>query len=344
MRARYLAVVVLAACSSSSGGPALSNATSLDCPSPGLLPFRLQSTGFQSADNASLVEDDTRDKDESSDALGNPGGTSANVYLDLDASPGDGIASYHGRKARTPPSDGLTAQPLPGEYVSLWYYDGTTWDALGRTTTDDDGYYDVAATLAPPPGTPVYAVLEADGTCAKHFDDLLASGTQVVVADIDGTLTTDDGQLLQEIGDPTYVPQMMTDANGMLQAWASKGYDVVYLTARPHLYLAETRQWLEQLAFPAGPVITSATLLSADAATEAYKATWLARMVTNFGWSVVAAYGNAVTDIEAYQSVGIPNDRIFIIGPEGGQMGTVAIAGDDYTSHVADFVDVQPDQ
>lgn len=66
-------------------------------------------------------------------------------------------------------------------------------------------------------------------------------------------------------------------------------------------------------------------------------------MVHDFGWNIVAAYGNAITDIEAYQSVGIPNDRIFIVGPNGGQLGSTAIANDDFTAHVAGFVSSQPD-
>jgi phosphatidate phosphatase PAH1 len=136
---------------------------------------------------------------------------------------------------------------------------------------------------------------------------------------------------------------MMTDANVMLQTWASKKYAVVYLTARAHIFRAESREWLEALTFPTGPMITSNAVLATDPDTEAYKANWLQRMVSDFGWSIVAAYGNEDTDIEAYASVNIPNDHIFIIGPVGGDMGSVAIANDDFTSHVANFVDAQPD-
>jgi len=154
--------------------------------------------------------------------------------------------------------------------------------------------------------------------------------------------TADNGQLITEIFDETYMPAMMKDANVMMQTWAAKKYPVIYLTARAHLFRAETRLWLDNLKFPVGVVITSSSVLTGDEP-ETYKAAWLARMVTDFGWSVVAAYGNEDTDIGAYQSVGIPNDRIFIVGPSGGDLGSVAIPDSDFTSHVAQFVDAQPD-
>ena len=56
-----------------------------------------------------------------------------------------------------------------------------------------------------------------------------------------------------------------------------------------------------------------------------------------------AAYGNADTDITAYANVEIPQGRTFIIGPNAGNGGTVAIPNGDYTDHTAAFVDAQPD-
>ncbi len=49
------------------------------------------------------------------------------------------------------------------------------------------------------------------------------------------------------------------------------------------------------------------------------------------------------TDIEAYASVDIPDDHIFIVGPSGGDMRSVAIPGNDFTAHVTSFVDAEPD-
>jgi phosphatidate phosphatase PAH1 len=57
--------------------------------------------------------------------------------------------------------------------------------------------------------------------------------------------------------------------------------------------------------------------------------------------SWVAAYGNARTDIEAYEDVGIPKEKTFIIGPYAGEKGTTPI-GEDYRSHV-DTVEEYPE-
>lgn len=335
-------LLLLAACGTSQ--PPLTDATSLACPTPGDLPFRLQSHGFVTASNGTLVKTDTRIQDEASDSLGNPGGAQANVYLDDGASPAAAPIDYQGNKARTKPTQGSFEQPLPGENVSLWTYetDAKAWKMLGRSKTDDLGAYDFTGTgFVAANGTPVYSMLEADGTCATHYDYLWPSGEKVIVVDIDGTLTTSDAELLHAVADGSYIPQMMTAANTMAQEWAKKGYPIVYLTARAHVYDAETRAWLDMLDFPKGPIITTnATTPSADA----YKTIWLQRMITNFGWTVYAAYGNAATDITAYANVSIPLDHTFIIGPQGGMGGTVAIPNMDYTQHITDFIDQQPDQ
>jgi hypothetical protein len=327
--------------------PALTDATSLTCPTPGALPFRLMSSGFHSADNKTLAMVDTRFKDEASDTLGVPSGVQANDYLADTASPAAGAIGYHGVKARTTSGEGGTSSPLPGENVSLWFYDGSgsddgAWEQLARGQTGDDGSYDLTADpdVTPPNGAPVYSMLEADGTCSEHQAYLLPTGSKFVVVDIDGTLTTSDGELIKQVTDGSYVPMMMTAANAMTQAWATKGYPVVYLTARPHVFDEDTRVWLATQGFADGPLILEN---EGAGSADVYKTRWLQRMATDFGWVPFAAYGNAITDIEAYANVSIALDHTFIIGPEGGSGGTVAIPNMDYTQHITDFVDMQPD-
>jgi hypothetical protein len=342
MRPLFVLLAALAACADSSDPePALSNATSLHCPDPGALPFRLTSSGFQRAANKSLATDDPRNKDEASDTLGNPGGAVASVYLANDQHPAATAIDYHGAKARTSANNGAVATPLAGENVSLWYYDPgkTAWQSLGAGKTDEDGVYDLAATgFVAPNGQPVYAVLEADRSCAEHFDYLFARGSKVVVTDIDGTLTASDAELLKQLGNDSYVAVRMGAADRLMQAWAMKGYPVIYLTARPHKYRAESRGWLEGQGFPAGPLITAAG--SPDPA--AYKTLWMQRMIQDFGWNVVAVYGNADTDITAYENAGIAKDHTFIVGELAGSRGTVAIPDLDFSQHIASYVAAQP--
>ena len=336
-----LAAVLAPACG---GGelPPLTTATSLTCPTPGDLPFRLMSTGYQNPTSRNLSTEDPRFKDEASDTLGNPGGLDANVYLADAASPTAGDLDYHGRKAVTTDANGFTGNALPGEFVSLWTYDpaAAAWMMLDRTQTDADGVYDFPATgYVAANGQPVYAMLEANGSCADHFTYLLPAGTKVVVVDIDGTLTLSDNELQIQSGDVTYVPKLMGAADKLTQAWAAKKYQVVYLTARPHTFLTETRTWLEGQGFPPGPVITENDFEMP----APYKTLWLTRMIQSFGWQIEAAYGNADTDIQAYAAVNIPLDVTFIVGPEGGVGGTVAIPNLDFTDHIASFVTAQPD-
>lgn len=340
MRFLLLALALIAACGDPD--PVLSDATSLSCPFPGALPFQLSSRGFQRSANKAIAADNPRSKDEASDTLGNPGGLTASVYLADDQGPSVAPVAYHGAKARTTPTGGLFAMPLSGENVSLWYYDTdqTAWESVGRGKTGDDGYYDLPATgFVAPPGRPIYSVLEADGSCAVHFDYLFPPGSKVVVTDIDGTLTTSDSEIIMQIPDETYVPKMMIAADRLLQAWSMKGYPVVYLTARGHVLRVESRGWLVDLGFPDGPLITAS---GEEPNADVYKTLWMNRMIQDFGWDVVAAYGNADTDIIAYANAGIPKEQTFIIGPLAGDSGTVAIPNNDYTEHIATYVAAQP--
>ncbi|HEY4241832.1 MAG TPA: hypothetical protein VGM88_18555 [Kofleriaceae bacterium] len=322
--------------------PPLTNATALTCPDPQALPFKVDGWGFHSMTNATLAAQNPRVKNEASDTIGLADGSKlANIYMaDTDAVAG-GQIDYQGDAARTTHTGGLFEKPLVNEFVSLWYYDGSAWQTVGRAETDGTtARWDLPATgYTSPNGATLYSVLEADGSCAEHSDTLLPAGEKVVVMDIDGTLTLSDNEFLMEVTDDTYVPQPMVMAAAMAQAWAAKHYTVVYLTARTHVFRPETRQWLDTQGFPPGPVITENGGETADA----YKTIWLQRITTDLGWVVEAAYGNADTDITAYNNVGIPKDHTFIIGPLAGSEGTVGIANDDYTSHIASFIAAEPD-
>ncbi|MBA3464102.1 MAG: hypothetical protein H0T46_29375 [Deltaproteobacteria bacterium] len=337
MRTLVLASVLLAGCVQDP--PPLTDDTSLSCPRNGLLPFRLP-TIFKNADTKMLVREKTRSKDESSDTIGNPSGPYASIYLAPGQTPSSAPIAYRGTKARTLTTDGLVATPILDEQVSLWTYDDGMWLPLGTTRTDELGAYEISETpYVAPNGHPIYSMLDGDHSCAEHYSFLYPRGSKVVLTDIDGTLTTDDGQLLAQIPDERYVPKMMGAADKLAQAWAMKGYPIIYLTSRPHLLRPETRGWLRDLGFPLGAVITTKNV--GDAAP--FKAEWIQRMKTGFGWDIVAAYGNADTDVVAYETAGIPKNVSFIVGPLAGMDGTVAIDNMDFSAHIASFVASQPE-
>ena len=174
-------------------------------------------------------------------------------------------------------------------------------------------------------------ILGADASCATFFSARLPTATPVVLTDIDGTLTISDDELFAQINDAAYDPVAYDGGDAMLQVWADKGVQPIYMTARPHVLRSETRAWLDVHGYPQGPVITSSQLVFGDA-TAAYKRAWVERIVTQLGWDVVAAYGNADTDITAYLAGGIPAERVYIIGENAGDQGTVAIH-DDWLAH-----------
>ena len=332
---RRLALLLLVACGTDE--PPLTDATSLTCGEPGNLPFRLPSTGFRHATNANLAKMDPRVKHAAADTIGIAGGANANAFVADTAMAGTAAPEWDGTMGVTATTGGLFSNPIQDEYVSVWTYDGTAWKMLGRDLTDEDGLYNIAGDTVPD-GQPVYSMLEANGTCAESYDYLFPMGEKVVVTDIDGTLTTSDNELAMEIADPTYDPALMGHAAELTQAWAMKGYPVIYLTNRPHPVRVESRTWLAGHMFAPGAVITSNGTSTADV----YKTAWLERMVQTFHWTVVAAYGNAATDITAYANAGIPKADTFIVGPLAGSDSTQPIDNMDFAQHIQQFVAAQP--
>ena len=57
------------------------------------------------------------------------------------------------------------------------------------------------------------------------------------------------------------------------------------------------------------------------------------------GIDVVRAYGNATTDIEGFNQGGVSLEEIYIVGKNAGAMGSQAIEGEDYWSHLYSVVE-----
>lgn len=185
---------------------------------------------------------------------------------------------------------------------------------------------------------PVRMVLGGDLSVASFDLIVVERGTQAIVTDIDGTLTTGDDELITEVAfaifNETYEQVAYPDADRMVRAWHDKGYLVVYLTGRPDLLRRMTERWLEP-RFSAGPLHltdTNAQVLPRNDAVGVYKRDYIAHLRQQ-GLDIVAAYGNATTDIWAYAEAGIPKERTFIIGKHAGEEGTVPLTA-SYTAHL----------
>ncbi|MCC7076982.1 MAG: hypothetical protein IT198_07640 [Acidimicrobiia bacterium] len=185
------------------------------------------------------------------------------------------------------------------------------------------------------PGPPTSAA--AEDSCTQEL--------RAVATDIDETLTTSDAEWLLSILDPKHDAAERSSAAEVFRAYAERGYRIVYVTARPDgLRLpsgattrAATLAWLEAHDFPTDPGSTylyqAPDVLSA-LLPRGYKAS-VVEALEDDGYTVDFAYGNALTDFQAFLDAGIPKDRVFSIGKYAGWRGTNGIGGGTYDTHLA---------
>lgn len=233
---------------------------------------------------------------------------------------------------------GLASVDLEDEFVRVWIDDCAGWRELGDFLTSADGR--IAVPVAPSviarPG--VYEVrfqVLGDQTLTSSFVWLLPRGTRIALSDIDGTLTSSDAQLFQQILDGSHVPVAYPGAVDLTTAHATNGHVVLYLTGRPYYLTQRSRDWLDDLAFAPGPLhVTNSNseAVPAESGVGDFKKAYVTSLL-DAGYLIDVAYGNATTDIYAYLGAGLPADRVWIIGSNGGAQGTHAVA-DSWTARV----------
>jgi phosphatidate phosphatase PAH1 len=176
-----------------------------------------------------------------------------------------------------------------------------------------------------------------DETVAPGRLWILPAGTHLAISDIDGTLTTSDEELVQDVLTDLYqpilggwdAPDAWPGGADLTHALADRGWVVVYLTGRPYWLTAKTRSWLSTGGFATGALHTTDSngeALPTEGGVGAFKLAWLQGLAAQ-GFLLDEAYGNATTDIYAYAGAGVPAAKSWIIGPNGGDGGTVAVAG-----------------
>lgn len=298
--------------------------TSILCPEPGTLPFTTESTAFADPANTTLYST-------------NP----IYAFQNIDVVVGAGDPQIvRGRFARG--TNVLLPKPVTNEAVSLWTFKNDAWTQLARTTTDADGFYEFSGFEQFEAGTYVtYAILEGAQACAEHGIFAWPEGTEFIISDIDGTMTLSDEELLRQLTEPAYDPVENGSANELMEVWYQKNYRLIFLTARPHTFRTQTRTWLREHGFPFTPVISADSLVF-DESARTYKREFVNRITGELGWTAIAAYGNAESDIQAYEDAGIPKDITFIIGEFAGAQGTTPIQNNDYASHISEYVEPFP--
>ena len=326
-----LAALALSACRGDKGGTAPStvdagiaeNPTAIKCP------FPTAAKGFVNEDSQNVLETGRLFMNEDQDAYGVPGALGP-----LSGKMQRGVSNY------------IVGKVFAGEKVSLWVQTASgSWEQSGASVdTDANGNYAFAVPAShQAKGSGFgYVLLEGDGSCAQHGIFAWPRGTKVVVTDIDGTLTTANAEFQTQVTQPSYVPKEHPSASAMISKWATKGYRVVFLSARPDNFRDASRVWLRDKGINFGPIVTAKNFVTGAAAVD-YKTKALQALVNTNGWQFVAAYGNEPSDVQAYANVNVPKSVTFTVENANGIEGTSGIAGDDYGPHISNYVEKQPD-
>lgn len=231
---------------------------------------------------------------------------------------------------------GLVLKDLEDETVLAYAEKGDCqWQSLGEVITDDDGIatVDIPAGFFTEPGAyNVEMVVRGDNSRVRGTVWVVPAGVDAVVFDIDGTLTTSNLELVDEVLTGTE-PEMYASADQVVAAYREAGYLPIYVTGRPVYIDVMTRDWLASRGFAAGPLFLTDGFTQGVLEVEAYKRAALLDMANQHGLDVQYAYGNATTDICAYATAGIDPADTYIIGDHRGE----ACDGFDATNPVTDY-------
>ncbi|MGW8390245.1 lipin/Ned1/Smp2 family protein [Pseudoduganella sp. HUAS MS19] len=239
--------------------------------------------------------------------------------------------------------DAVLHKDLEGERVHAYLYGSgmQQWQYLGSSITDSDGKVNVGLGVRPVGDYVVRFVVEGDLSSTNGYLSVVDPRRDAVLFDIDGTLTINDFEAYADyVGVKTataysYAPQVVN-------AYRQKGYQVLFLTARPYWVTKDGLEWLKiqnmgqwhyhSNPYGDGPIPPN---------TQQFKTDYVRYLRNTVGLNIVRAYGNATTDIAAYADGGIPKAQTYIIGPNAGASGTQAIQG-DYTAHYSFVVEPTP--
>lgn len=234
--------------------------------------------------------------------------------------------------------DAVLHKDLEGEYVHA-YLSGTGisgWQYLGKATTDTDGKASITVTR-PVGEYRIRFVVEGDLSSVDGFVSVVEAGRKAVLFDVDGTLTINDFEAYAD-----YVGVKTATAYGYaaqtVNAYKAKGYQIIYLTARPYWVTKDARDWFKTMGIPAGFYRSnpySAGPIPPD--TQQHKTTNIQYLRNTVGLDIIRAYGNATTDIGAYADGGIPKANTYIIGEHAGKENTQPLYN-DYSYHYSTMV------
>ncbi|MBU2708143.1 haloacid dehalogenase [Zooshikella marina] len=237
--------------------------------------------------------------------------------------------------------DRVWHKDLEDEHIHAYLF-GTgmqQWTYLGQYTTDTDGKIDVKVPGQKAGDYIVRMVVEGDGTTVDGFLNVRQPKHEAIVFDLDGTLTISDAEQVGDyIGIKTATPFYY--AKETLQVYREKGYQLIFLTARPYWLAKDSRDWLRNIMAQSDWHLhtnENGELSNAGKGHREFKANYLKSLQDEKGIKIVRAYGNAQTDIQAYADAGISKQQTYILGKYAGDDNTQTV-GDDYTHHFTTVV------
>lgn len=237
---------------------------------------------------------------------------------------------------------GNVSKDLEDEKVQVFIRPGECdWNVVGEAETDDDG----RMTLELPPMEPglydFVLVVRGDHSMARGVIAVLAPEAPVVVFDIDGTLTVSDGEVFEEALTGS-TPEIFEGAADVVQHYAAAGIQPLYITGRTYHFQGPTIEWLDGQNLAHGPLHTADSVRDAfpGSNVESYKQAFLEH-ITGLGLRIVAAYGNASSDVCAYDRAGVPPAQTWIVGSNGGtgcEGSDPTQALTSYTEHLGELL------
>jgi len=175
----------------------------------------------------------------------------------------------------------------------------------------------------------VHTALQGSQTVNAHIY-FWHENTNVIISDIDGTITKSDflGHLMPMVGKDWSQPGIAPLYSNIRR----NGYQILYLTSRPIGQAKQTKDFLHSVyqdgkMLPHGPLI-----MSPDRMLPSVKREIIFKRPELFKMAVLkdikslfpenhnpfhAGFGNRPTDAIAYNSVGIPLEKVYIVNPKG---------------------------
>lgn len=212
-------------------------------------------------------------------------------------------------------SYGLADKALEDEDVDVFACREAAWAKLGTARTDGEGHFALA--LADDARLPIamrdlYASVVGDRTGVGFLAYVAPDDAQLIVSDVDGTLTSSENAFFETIA-LGIEPDAQPGAAEAYQAATQHGYQLAYVTSRGGQYTADTRQWLSDRGFPRGPVRLSPSFVTLPGGdTIDYKTSTIIAL----GFPIAMGVGNRASDITAYTNSGVAPTSIMISLPD----------------------------